>query len=230
MERKPIGSAAYRCYSTDYLLQKGACPVPERPSPECPSPSTPVALCPPLRVARLTSRNSTEINITPDADQRAAIAAYLQIEAVRKFRFTGKLQPLGQRDWELRATLGATVVQLCAVTLDPVTTRIDEPVIRRFIADLPQPEGLEIEMPEDDTSEALGAELDLSAVALEALALALPAFPRARDAKLSSSGTLHQAPPGAAPLTESRPNPFAALAEWTGKSPQDNDTPPDREK
>ncbi|MFN7001797.1 MAG: YceD family protein [Roseinatronobacter sp.] len=186
-----------------------------------------ISLIAPLRVARLTARRTHEVTLEPDAGQRQQIAGLLGIEALRKFRFSGTLRPLDRTDWELRADLGATVVQLCAVTLAPVTTRIDEPVIRRFIADLPEPDGLEVEMPQDDTLEPLGAEIDISAIAIEALSLALPAFPRAPDAELSPTGTLDSAPPGATPLPESRPNPFAALAVLKGKLPDPDGTPPE---
>lgn len=176
-----------------------------------------VSLLAPLRVARLGGRKSVTIDLQPDAAQRQQIAAALGLEALRKFRFQGVLRPLRRSDWELVAELGATVVQPCAVTLAPVTTRIDETVTRAFLADLPEPEGLEVEMPEDDTIEPLGSQIDISAIAIEALSLALPAFPRAPDAALSPWGALDIAPPGAAPLPESRPKPFAGLAALQGK-------------
>lgn len=183
----------------------------------------------PLRVSRLAARKPNQIALAPDAATCAAIANYLGITALRKFRFTGVLRPEGRSDWQLRADLGATVVQDCAVTLAPVTTRIDEQVTRRFLADMPQPEGLEVEMPEDDTAEPLGAEIDISALAIEALALALPAFPRAPGAELSPSGQVAHAPEDATPLPESPPKPFAALEalkstlEQGSKPPRDNE-------
>lgn len=176
-----------------------------------------VSMIAPLKVARLGGRKTVTIDLQPDAAQRQQIATALGLEALRKFRFQGVLRPFRRGDWELVADLGATVIQPCAVTLAPVTTRIDESVTRRFLADLPEPEGLEVEMPEDDTLEPLGAEIDISAIAIEALSLALPTFPRAPDAALSPSGALDIAPPGAAPLPESRPKPFAGLAALKGK-------------
>jgi hypothetical protein len=47
------------------------------------------------------------------------------------------------------------------VTLASVTTRIDTGVARRYLADWQEPTGEEAEMPEDDTTEALPARLDL---------------------------------------------------------------------
>jgi hypothetical protein len=44
-------------------------------------------------------------------------------------------------------------------------------------------------MPEDDTTEALPERLDLSAVMAEALALALPDYPRAPDAEMETGNS-----------------------------------------
>lgn len=182
---------------------------------------TSVSVMPPLRVSQLGGRKIQHIDLNPDAAQRAQIAELLQLDGLRKFRFRAELRPLGRTDWELAGQLGATVVQPCAITLAPVISRIDEPVIRRFVAQMPQPQGPEVEMPEDDSLEPLGTEIDISSLALEALALAVPAFPRADGAELAQSGVMRQAPEGAAPLTEIRPKPFAGLAALKDKLEQD---------
>ncbi|TVP73831.1 MAG: DUF177 domain-containing protein [Rhodobacteraceae bacterium] len=182
---------------------------------------------PPLKVAQLGGRASRAIALVPDAETRAALASFLGLEALRKFRLEATLRPLGKSDWELTGHLGATVVQKCAVTLDPVSTRIDEQIHRQFIADLPEPDGLEIEMPEDDTIEALGSVIDISGLAVEALALAIPAFVRAPGAELSGTGTVATAPEGAEPLSDTSRKPFAALAALRERL--STDSPPDPE-
>lgn len=166
-----------------------------------------------IRQHHLAARRVIDFMIAPDAAERAGIAAALGLEALRKFRFVGRLTPLGQRDWELVADLGATVVQSCVVTLDPVRTRIDERVERRFLACMPEPSGDEVEMPEDENAEALGDAIDIGLVAVEALVLALPAFPRADAAALGDAGVLRAAPPGLEPLDDTPQRPFAKLAE-----------------
>ena len=52
-----------------------------------------------------------------------------------------------------------------------------------FRSPAPEPEGGEVEMPQDDATEALGDTIDLHGLFAEALALALPDFPRAPDRK-----------------------------------------------
>lgn len=162
-----------------------------------------------LVLARLSRTGPTPFALAPEAPERAALAAALGVLSLRKLRFSGRLIPEGRRDWRLEADLGATVVQACVVTAEPVTTRIDEPVLRRYLADLPEPEGDEIEIPEDDSAEQLPVSLDLGAVMAEALALALPPYPRAPGAEL---GEARFAPPGTAPLSDADTRPLSGLA------------------
>ena len=154
-----------------------------------------------IPVSRLARRGGHRFEIEPDAEARAALAARLDLTGLRKLRLAGGITPDTASDdsngWRLDATLGATVVQPCGVTLAPVTTRIDEAVTRRYSPDATPPEALpegEMEMPGDDTVEPLGAVIDLDAVLAEALALALPPWPRSDDAAL---GTVCAAPKGA---------------------------------
>jgi uncharacterized metal-binding protein YceD (DUF177 family) len=179
-------------------------------SPDTPAPSP----GPVIRTADLAKGESRALTITPEAPAREAIAAALGISAVKKLRFDGVLAPLGKRDWQLTGTLGATVVQPCVVTLAPVTTRIDEPVTRRWLADWQEPTGDEVELPDEVDSDPLGPEIDIGAVLVEALALALPAFPRAEGAEL---GEAVYTRPGEAAMTDADARPFAGLAGLRGK-------------
>jgi uncharacterized metal-binding protein YceD (DUF177 family) len=163
----------------------------------------------PLRVADLATRKPTRFDLSPNEADCALIAALIGISAVRKLRFKGELRPAGKHDFTLEAQLGATVVQPCVVSLAPVTTRIDEPVIRRYINGLEQPDADETEIPEDDSIEPLPDVIDVGAVLLEALALALPPYPRAKGADL---GEAVFAAPGTAPLRNEDLRPFAGLA------------------
>lgn len=163
----------------------------------------------PLRPADLAARRPLAVDLAPDGTASAAIAADLGLTGLRRLRLKGQMIPQGRTDWRLEARLGATVVQPCVVTLDPVTTRIDEPVLRRWLADWTPPQGDEVEMPEDDTAEPLPAVIDLGAVLVEALALALPLYPRAPGAEL---GSVLVAEPGGTPPADDAVKPFAGLA------------------
>lgn len=171
-----------------------------------------------LRVSDLNAKMGRDFLIEPDAAWRGQIAEELSILSLRKLRFEGRIIAEGTRDWRLEAHLGATVVQECVITLDPVTTRIEEEVIRRYLSELPEPETGEVEMPEDDTIEELPREIDLSGVMIEALSLALPPFPRKAEAEL---GEVVVTEPGAEPLRDADLKPFAGLRALRDKLGED---------
>jgi uncharacterized metal-binding protein YceD (DUF177 family) len=170
----------------------------------------PLPVSMPLRTATLGGRKPTRFDFRPDAAQRNALALVLGISAIPALRFKGEVRPLGRSDLVLDARLEATVVQPCVISLAPVTTKIEAPVLRKYLRDFALPEDDESEMPEDDTSEPLPDSIDPGAVMTEALALALPDYPRAPGAV---HGEAAVAPPGAVPLRDADLKPFAGLAD-----------------
>jgi uncharacterized metal-binding protein YceD (DUF177 family) len=171
--------------------------------PELPLPSLP------FRVASIAGRSATHFKFTPDAAARKAIAASLDLLDLPQMVFDGDIRPSGKRDMVLTGKLTALAVQPCSITLDPVKTKIDEPVLRQYLADFETPKGEEVEIPDDDSMEALGDVIDAAAVAIEALALALPLYPRAPGVEL---GEMVVGPPGVKPLRDEALKPFAGLA------------------
>lgn len=171
-----------------------------------------------IALGRRAERAEVAFIYTPDEDARSDIADTLELRGLRKVRLEGSLAPDGSRDWRLDAKLGATAVQSCVVTLEPVTTRVDTDVVRRYLADgVPEPEG-ETEMPEDDTIEPLPAAVDLKVLVAEALALALPDYPRAEGVAPVEQTF---AAPGTAPMTDEDAKPFAALKVLKGGAADD---------
>jgi uncharacterized metal-binding protein YceD (DUF177 family) len=173
-----------------------------------------------LRLADLTNRHASTFDLMPTPEERSAIAAHLGIPAVKKLVFAGEITPLGRGDWQLTAKLGATVVQPCVATLASVTTRMDEDIRRVYARDFAYPDGAEAEMPDDDAVEPLPQTLDLGAVMIEALSLALPAFPRAEGAEL---GQVLVAAKGVAPMTDDDAKPFAGLGALRDQLAKDED-------
>ncbi|WP_424933687.1 YceD family protein [Amaricoccus macauensis] len=168
-----------------------------------------------LDLAQLRDAEDFRFDISPEPPEAEAIARLMGAQALRKLRFTGTLTPLDRAGWELSGQFGATVVQTCVVTLEPVTTRIDQPVRREF-RPVQGAEASDILLsPEDDDEiEPLGREIDLGLVAIEALALALPAYPRKEGAEL---GQKTYAGEGVTPLEDEDTKPFAALAALKDK-------------
>ncbi|WP_169640189.1 YceD family protein [Roseobacter ponti] len=162
-----------------------------------------------LRVADLAQNAVTSFSLRPDTARTKQICAELRLSDLRKLSFTGSLRAEGEADWRLEAVLGATIVQPCGVTLEPVTTRIDAPVTRLFQRDFIDVDAPEAEMPEDDTTEALGRWIDPAAVMTEALVLAVPLYPRAPGAELKEAVFTE---PGKKPMRDEDAKPFAGLA------------------
>lgn len=164
------------------------------------------ALTRPLSTARLSRKVPTTFDLAPDAGIRAAVAKDLEIPGVPHLRFAGTITPTGRRDFVLEGDLVARVTQACVVTLAPVTTDLSDHVLRRFVHDYAVPDGDEVEMPQDDTIEALGDTIDPGAVAVEALALLLPEYPRATGAAFVPVAEVDT------DASDDRPKPFAGLA------------------
>ena len=177
-----------------------------------------------LALARLGRASDTDFSIEPDTDARKKIAEDLSLRGLRKLRLTGTLQAVGKYDWHLEARLGATAVQECVVTLDPVTTRIDTDFTRSYVVDLPEPTAEDFEIPEDDTVEPLPQTLNLLDLMSEVLALALPDYPRAEGVEL---GTAIFAAPGVQPMTDEDAKPLAGLAGLRDKLAQGAKDPED---
>ena len=154
-----------------------------------------------LRVAHLNPRAPTPFSLTPDAHRCAAIAAELGISALSRLTFAGEIRAEAGEAWALTGRLCARVTQPCVVTLKPVKTSLEETVERRYSPHVAAPEGDEVEMP-DDRLEPLGQFIDLGAVMIEELALALPEYPRAEGAAWAAT------PDDAAPDTR---RPFEGL-------------------
>lgn len=174
-----------------------------------------------LRVSGLSQNTPTPFALSPGAETLAELAATLDLSSLRKLRFEGQIAAHGARDWVLTGQLGATVTQPCAVTLVPVTTRIDVPVRRLYLRDYEEIDAPEAEMPEDDEVERLAAWIDPEAVMVEALSLEIPDFPRAEGAAL---GQMVLTEPGVAPLTDEAARPFAGLADLKSRLDDEKDT------
>mgnify|MGYP000962165580 CR=1 FL=1 len=77
-----------------------------------------------LRVSQLNARRPLALELAPDAEARARIAAHLGLLALPQLRLTATLSPAQNDSWLLEGRLTAQVEQGCVVTLAPVTTTI----------------------------------------------------------------------------------------------------------
>ncbi len=170
----------------------------------------------PKEVARLRAHKATSFDETPTEAEAEAVRKALGLRGLRKMRFQGKLSPIGKRGWLVEGSLGASITQDCVVTVEPIKTRIDTEVRLRFLPETM----IETETPEDeleDDVEELGPVIDLGHVAVEALSLAMPDYPRADGAGLK---TLTAQPEGEAPIKDEDTKAFAGLAALKAKMDQ----------
>lgn len=163
----------------------------------------------PLRIATLAARKPTRFAFAPDAQARRLIAAALDLLDLPRLTLKGEITAQGRHDYILSAALVAVVIQPCAISLVPVTTQITETIARRYLQDFSEPTGDETELLDEPDAEPLPEVIDIAAVAMEALLLALPLFPRAPGAAL---GVVMATAPGAQPLDDAALKPFAGLA------------------
>lgn len=167
-----------------------------------------------ITFASLPAKKPTRRTWEPSAELRSAMAQQLGITELRKLRVELTLTPQGKSDWHLSARWGATVVQPCVVTLAPVVTRLEETNTLTYTSRMPEISDAEAEMPEDETLEPMGDEIDLVATVAEMIALALPDYPRAEGVEV---GEAIFGPPGEAPMTDDDAKPFAGLASLKEK-------------
>lgn len=186
------------------------------PADQTPTPADHPAALPsqPYRSATLGSRKVTRFTFAPEARDRKAIAAALGLIDLPKLHVKGEILPVGRHDYTVKADLAATVVQPCIISLAPVTTALQDKIERRYIRDYAEPEADEMELQADDDSEPLPEVIDVAAIAIEALTLALPLYPRAAGAEL---GEAVFADPGVEPLKDVALKPFAGLAALAEK-------------
>lgn len=169
----------------------------------------------PLIVQDLPRNRPFSFDQTPDTDTLDALAEELSILSLRKVKFSGEIEAQDNGDFVLTGMLGATAKQACVISLEPVTTRIDAKVTRRFTKmEKPKEDEYQIQEEEDENTDELGDVIDLGLIATESVALNLPDFPRADTAEIEQSSF---APPGVTPLTDDDTKPFASLAALKDK-------------
>jgi hypothetical protein len=135
-----------------------------------------------------------DVDVSPSADERAAIAAQLGLASLdalavklHAVRFRGGIRVTGR--------LTAKVTQPSVVTLEALTQEIAEPVDRIFLPggqkQYAGPANAEIfvDLEGDDVPDHFeGNEADLSDLIVETLALAVDLYPREPNASLEDTG------------------------------------------
>lgn len=135
-----------------------------------------------------------DIEVSPGADERAAIAAQIGVTSVDSLavrlhavRFRGGMRVTGR--------LTASVTQPSVLTLEPFAQDIAEPIDRIFLPGGekqyagPAHAEIFVDLEGDDVPDHFeGNEADLSDLIVETLALAVDLYPREADVSLEDTG------------------------------------------
>lgn len=168
-----------------------------------------------IDLRRANRRATIDIDETATEAEQIALAIVMDAIEIPKFRMQASLAPLGNEGWALKGTVRATVIQPCVVSLRPVVSRIEAPLALRYMPEERASAEIEVitELSDDVFTDLLTPQVDVGLAAQEALALALPAYPRHKDAVVPDDFS----PPEPGTDADEKPNPFAALSELRDK-------------
>ena len=165
------------------------------------------------------------VSANADAASREAVARRLEIPSVESLSFSARCKLIDrQRFLRITGQMHARVQVNCVVTLEPFEIELDEPLDLRFAVsrDLVKPGDVapheELELSE---AEALLPEyvedgrVNLGGLAVEALSLALPDYPRKPGVQLPPEVVAEEAADNVESLDSYRP--FAKLAALKDK-------------
>ncbi|HEY2033268.1 MAG TPA: hypothetical protein VGH02_06235, partial [Rhizomicrobium sp.] len=155
-----------------------------------------------------------EVTIELKPEQRAKLAAWLEVEGVEKFTSVVSLRKLAVNRYRYDAQLICDLIQPSVVTLEPLRTHVEEGFARelhvahRLRRDIVGDEELSLAAGDDDAPEEIEtSKYDLAGPLLEELSLALDPYPRAPGEAFSPPE-----PPGDSPES-----PFAVLKKLKGE-------------
>ena len=161
-----------------------------------------------VRIDRLPA-GGRDLKVSLDESTRADLAKTLKLTAVEVFDAVMTVVPL-RGGLRAQGRLVARVVQPSVVSFEPVPQDIDEAIDRVFLpeaqAHKPTPGSeLFVDLEDDDFPDHIdGPEVDLSALLIETLALAIDPYPRQPGESLESLGLNNDG---------AESGPFAALAK-----------------
>ena len=167
-------------------------------------------------------QSGKHFHLVADASTRASIAQLAGVPDLPRLEASFDVTPHGSNGLHVVGRVSATVGQTCSVTLEPMTSELNEDVDLVFLppaaAEPRQKSRVEIEVVLDDEPEALIDRIDLGILATEFLVLGIDPYPRKPDTVFR-----------AASAEAKSASPFGALANLE-KTPQPSSTGTERKK
>jgi uncharacterized metal-binding protein YceD (DUF177 family) len=172
--------------------------------------TTEVSFSRPVKVEALPRDGLTQI-VEATLAERAAVAEQLGLVDVAKLAATFLMKRAGE-GVRVTGAVHAELTQTCVVTLEPFPVTLNEPIDVRFARPIEEPSGRRSKAErlamdtEDPPDPIVDGKIDLGALAVEFLALALDPYPRKPGAEFTP-------PPEEAPPA----SPFVVLPEMAKK-------------
>ena len=142
----------------------------------------------PIPVAEIPQAGR-RVELTADAATRDAVAKAVSVLALPRLVAVFDLAPFAENGIRVSGAVSATVEQNCVVTLDPVTSEVEEPIELTFVAANAAPPAADLAaLPNgDDPPEVLQKGIvDLGSIACEFLFLGIDPYPRKPGASFHS--------------------------------------------
>jgi uncharacterized metal-binding protein YceD (DUF177 family) len=130
---------------------------------------------------------AAERRVEANAEERAALAEVLELQAIDRLVATLRTRRLASGLIEVTGEMEGEVVQTCVVTLEPVPAQIRESFRLTFGDVEPEPDLGEIDIHFDDSDPPepiIDGKIDLGALVAEQLSLALDPYPRKEGAEV----------------------------------------------
>jgi len=156
------------------------------------------------------------IGLEANAEELKALAKFWDVVSVEYLKAELQVTRWKRDGVKIKGEVHAAVTQSCVVTLEPVSSKIDESVEHIFVPEgsklarmVTNEEGEIVLDPNgpDIPDQFTGDSIDVGATVAEFAALAIDPYPRKSDIEFTDT-TENE------PEEEKRPSPFAVLKDW----------------
>lgn len=149
------------------------------------------------------------------ASELTEIQKILKLEKLIQFSFKGQLIKPKKNNYELYASLKAIIIQNCVITCKPVKTIVNDQMSRYYLEESIENQREDISSSDSSKDiELIRKELNIGAVAIEALSLRIPDYPRKRNVQFEGVTITSM---GLKPIDKTLTNPFLVLKDFPTK-------------
>ncbi|QCI98163.1 YceD family protein [Agrobacterium larrymoorei] len=169
----------------------------------------------PVKVGHI-SANPVRIGLTASPEELQALAKFWDVVSVEYLKSELQVTRWKKDGIRIKGQVEARVTQSCVVTLEPVSSDINEKVEQIFVPEgsklarmVTNDEGEIVLDPDgpDIPDQFVGDTIDVGIVVAEFAALAIDPYPRKPDVDFDGYGEK-------TPFEDKKPSPFAVLKDW----------------